>query len=968
MMTSHILKNKVIFSLLFTLCIVSIQFAYAESEFSFKFGSTGTENNEFDNPTDIIIDKNGKKIFVVDSNNHRISVFEDDGDYDFKFGSLCDIASIQDCNDDADGADADGDGQFDKPLSIARDALGQFFVVDADNKRVQIFDDDGEFQSKFGSSINSEDGYLGSATGIVIQESTKEILVSDIKTDSISVFDSKGNYMFGFDSFNGNDDFKNPTNMIIDNSNQILYVSDSGNDRIVIFELVTGTTCPSGTVEAADGVCFVEEFGSAGTDDGEFDDPGGLAYDSANDLLYVADSDNDRIQVFEIVDGNTCPSRTDKIINGVCFVEEFGTTGSGNGQFNSPMGIALDETNDLLMVADSGNNRIQVFDLNSRSTVLLPDKPDNLNASPVSPTSIILSWTEPDMAENIPEITGYKIEYKIGSENYITVTENTASKTTSFIHQGLDSSETYSYRVYSINSAGTSTTSSSDSIKPMHTKTPTALTATAIAPSQIKLSWLPPSETFKQPITGYKIKEELIAGVYDDLGSTNSGTTTFIVTNLSTDKTYTFAVSANIGHGFTEESPTASATPRKDSVNIIDDPITSTAVQMAKSSPPIKLTASVVSSTQINLSWSPPVKDGNTPITGYKIEMKKDDNSYITLVADTKSTTTAYSHTNLSTNTKYTYRVSAINAVGTSATSNEFSTTPKSTNVEINPLGKLTIDEGKLLLFTVKLADNSVKDVVFSLDKNPPAGAKIISNTGAFSWTPTSSDGGKTYSLDIVAKKDGLSDKETVTITVNDVITSSQPIPEPTTYVELGVAPFVDTTKDPQSYVDRYNTEATYKEWFDENFSEYDSIYQAVGLEEPLLIPAPFIDITKDPQSYVDRYNTEATYKEWFDENFSEYDSIYQAVGLEEPVVLAPFIDITKDPQSYVDRYNTEATYKEWFDENFSEYDSIYQAVGLEEPVVKEKKFGICGPGTKLIDSVCTIVDKPVVKSWWQFW
>jgi len=33
--------------------------------------------------------------------------------------------------------------------------------------------------------------------------------------------------------------------------------------------------------------------------------------------------------------------------------------------------------------------------------------------------------------------------------------------------------------------------------------------------------------------------------------------------------------------------------------------------------------------------------------------------------------------------------------------------------------------------------------------------------------------------------------------------------------------------------VDRYNNEETYKEWFDSNYSQYSSIYQAVGLEEP---------------------------------------------------------------------------------------------------------------------------------------
>ena len=53
---------------------------------------------------------------------------------------------------------------------------------------------------------------------------------------------------------------------------------------------------------------------------------------------------------------------------------------------------------------------------------------------------------------------------------------------------------------------------------------------------------------------------------------------------------------------------------------------------------------------------------------------------------------------------------------------------------------------------------------------------------------------------------------------------------------------------------------------------------------------APFVDPNEDPQYYVDRYNNEARYQEWFDENFPEYDSIYEAVGLEEPKIKEPEI------------------------------------------------------------------------------
>jgi hypothetical protein len=37
--------------------------------------------------------------------------------------------------------------------------------------------------------------------------------------------------------------------------------------------------------------------------------------------------------------------------------------------------------------------------------------------------------------------------------------------------------------------------------------------------------------------------------------------------------------------------------------------------------------------------------------------------------------------------------------------------------------------------------------------------------------------------------------------------------------------------------VNRYNNDPKYKEWFDENFPEYDSIYKAVGIDEPKVVP-----------------------------------------------------------------------------------------------------------------------------------
>src|SRR3989442_15455097 len=86
---------------------------------------------------------------------------------------------------------------------------------------------------------------------------------------------------------------------------------------------------------------------------------------------------------------------------------------------------------------------------------------------------------------------------------------------------------------------------------------------------------------------------------------------------------------------------------------------------------PAGLTAAASSSSQINLSWTTPSDNGGTPITGYKIERSTDSGStWTVVVANTGSTTTTYSDTGLAHTTTYTYRVSAINSVGTSSPSN----------------------------------------------------------------------------------------------------------------------------------------------------------------------------------------------------------------------------------------------------------------------------------------------------------
>ena len=95
---------------------------------------------------------------------------------------------------------------------------------------------------------------------------------------------------------------------------------------------------------------FDFNFGETGSSDDEFRDVLDMVVDDDNDILYVADTKNDRIKIYELTGGSNCPSGTDEIVNNeVCFVEEFGSSGSAAGRFDEPAGLAFDEDNECVV-------------------------------------------------------------------------------------------------------------------------------------------------------------------------------------------------------------------------------------------------------------------------------------------------------------------------------------------------------------------------------------------------------------------------------------------------------------------------------------------------------------------------------------------------------------------------------------------------------------------------------------------
>jgi DNA-binding beta-propeller fold protein YncE len=133
-----------------------------------SFGSRGSEPGQFNFPTNIAADGDGR-VYVTDAMNFRVQIFDRDGRVVRTFGQL-----------------GDGSGDFDKPKGIAVDSAGRVYVVEGLNDVVQVFDDEGQLLLVFGGS-GVRDGELYLPSGIAIVNNV--VYVADSANRRVAMFE-----------------------------------------------------------------------------------------------------------------------------------------------------------------------------------------------------------------------------------------------------------------------------------------------------------------------------------------------------------------------------------------------------------------------------------------------------------------------------------------------------------------------------------------------------------------------------------------------------------------------------------------------------------------------------------------------------------------------------------------------------------------------------------------------------------
>jgi sugar lactone lactonase YvrE len=218
---------------------------------------------------------------------------------------------------------------------------GTVLIGDYRNYNVAKFKADGSY---LGRTMDNQ-GFA--PYGLGVDPRNGDSYIADMERRQIRKFSNAGKFMLRFGKLgSGVGKFQYPSRVSVGSDGRI-YVNDTWENQVV--------------VHTPEGVELFT-FGSFGTLPGQWKQPHGMDFDRGNpadatdDRLYVVDSGNFRIQVYD-TEGN--------------FLFQFGKKGTGVGEFRGDLrGLAIDQVNDWVYVVDAAGPKIHKFDLNGNPLLM----------------------------------------------------------------------------------------------------------------------------------------------------------------------------------------------------------------------------------------------------------------------------------------------------------------------------------------------------------------------------------------------------------------------------------------------------------------------------------------------------------------------------------------------------------------------------------------------------------------------
>ena len=294
-------------------------------------------------------------------------------------------------------------------------------------------------------------------------------------------------------------------------------------------------------------------------------------------------------------------------------------------------------------IGDSGYSNTAT----SVSNDTAPFPPTELLAAAISSSEIALIWKD-----NSDNELGFNIERAEGNSTNFTSHALVSEGFTAYNDISLVPGTQYRYRVLAFNSSGDSDyTNTAVAVTRNNAPTaPTELEAVAVSSSQINLSWKDNSDNE----SGFKVERATGSSTnFEEIANVGEGISQFSNTGLASNINYTYRVMAYNDGGNSTYSNSVSTVTNGTPV------------------PPSALSATAVSTSQINLNWI----DNSDTETGFKIERATGTSTIFNKIATIVAGSETYSDIGLEPNTQYNYRLKAFNNSGDSDYSNIVSST-----------------------------------------------------------------------------------------------------------------------------------------------------------------------------------------------------------------------------------------------------------------------------------------------------
>ena len=156
--------------------------------------------------------------------------------------------------------------------------------------------------------------------------------------------------------------YAGPADAYLDTVDHRFFKAEEANNRVLVYALNSDNTFPDRIPDYVLGQANFYTNAAANSQAG-MSDPWGVVYDPVNDRLFVAEDAGNRVKVYNFADGVSNGENAVNVLGQAGFTTA--TAGNTQAGMNSPTGLAYDSANQRLFVAQITNNRVTVYDVAS---------------------------------------------------------------------------------------------------------------------------------------------------------------------------------------------------------------------------------------------------------------------------------------------------------------------------------------------------------------------------------------------------------------------------------------------------------------------------------------------------------------------------------------------------------------------------------------------------------------------------